>query len=89
VRNKHFGSKDEEIGRWRGGMTIETVIYVVLLVLGVSGAVVNVLVILGIKLNRRWLFLPWLVFHLMAIMGEFLSSFFLSFFLSYFFFFLV
>lgn len=71
VRNKHFSLRDEEIGRLKGsGPTFDTIVFVILLVLGISGAIVNVLVIAAIKLNRRWLFLPWLVFHLMAIMGE-------------------
>ncbi len=72
--NKHFSSRDDEFGRWRGEPTYDTIIYVVLLVVAIVGAIVNLLVVLGVKLNRRWLFLPWLVFHLMAIMGKFLFN---------------
>ena len=68
--SKHFTSSNEEYGRRRGEVTFETVIYVILLVVAVLGAIVNVLVVVAVKLNRRWLFLPWLVFHLMGIMGK-------------------
>ena len=70
VRNKHLSLREEEIGRLKNGLTFETVVYVILVVIAISGLVVNSLVIVAIKLNRRWLFLPWLVYHLMAIMGK-------------------
>jgi hypothetical protein len=52
VRNKHFSLRDEEVGRLKGGPTFDTVLFVILLVVGICGAIVNVLVILAIKLNR-------------------------------------
>ena len=47
------------------------VVFAVLLVFNAIGVLANVLVMLGIKLNKRSLLLPWLVFQLMVILGEF------------------
>ena len=46
------------------------VVFAVLLVFNAIGVLANVLVMLGIKLNKRSLLLPWLVFQLMVILGE-------------------
>ena len=46
------------------------VIFAVLLVFNTIGVLANILVMVGIKLNKRSLLLPWLVFQLMVILGE-------------------
>ena len=46
------------------------VVFAVLLVFNAIGVLANILVMLGIKLNKRSLLLPWLVFQLMVILGE-------------------
>ena len=48
--------------------------FAVLLVFNAIGILANVLVMLGIKLNKRSLLLPWLVFQLMVILGELTRS---------------
>ncbi len=45
-------------------------VFAVILVFNVIGILANVLVMLGIHLNKRSLLLPWLVFQLMVILGE-------------------
>ena len=46
------------------------VVFAVLLVFNAIGVLANILVMVGIKLNKRSLLLPWLVFQLMVILGE-------------------
>ena len=49
---------------------LDLLIVILLSVFASIGILVNVLVLLGIKLSQRSLFLPWLVFHLMAVVGK-------------------
>jgi len=51
-------------------VSLDLVIFAIVVVLAIAGLAVNCLVVVGVKLDRRWLFLPWLVFHLMGIMGK-------------------
>ena len=50
--------------------SLDLLIVILLSVFASIGILVNVLVLLGIKLSQRSLFLPWLVFHLMAVVGK-------------------
>ena len=57
--------------------SLDLLIVILLSVFASIGILVNFLVLIGIQVSQRSLFLPWLVFHLMAVVGE------LGFFLFY------
>ena len=50
--------------------SLDLLIVILLSVFAAIGILVNILVLVGIKLSQRSLFLPWLVFHLMAVVGK-------------------
>ena len=50
--------------------SLDLLIVILLSVFAAIGILVNILVLFGIKLSQRSLFLPWLVFHLMAVVGK-------------------
>ena len=55
------------------GSLRKIVIFSVVLIFALTGVMVNLLVLLSMKANKRTLILPWLVYHTGAIIGE-LSS---------------
>lgn len=62
---------DQTFDTWNNGNgSLNLVIVTVLGIFSALGILVNVLLLIGIKLDRRTLFLPWLVFHLITVMGE-------------------
>ena len=50
---------------------LHLLIVIVLGIFSTVGILVNLLLMLAIKLEKRTLFLPWLVFHLITVMGRF------------------
>ena len=50
--------------------SLDLLIVILLSVFASIGILVNFLVLIGIQVSQRSLFLPWLVFHLMAVVGE-------------------
>ena len=52
--------------------SLDLLIVILLSVSASIGILVNFLVLIGIQVSQRSLFLPWLVFHLMAVVGELL-----------------
>ena len=46
------------------------VLFIIVLSFIFMGIVVNLLLLLGLNYNKRSLFLPWLVFHFMIILGK-------------------
>ena len=49
---------------------LDLLIVIVLGIFATVGILVNALLMLAIKLEKRTLFLPWLVFHLITVMGR-------------------
>lgn len=49
--------------------SLDLLIVVVLGIFSSLGILVNILLLLGIKWEKRTIFLPWLVFHLITVMG--------------------
>ena len=52
------------------GRKLDLLIVVVLGIFATVGILVNVLLMLAIKLEKRTLFFPWFVFHLITVMGK-------------------
>jgi len=59
-------NKDLESNR----SNLELLIVIVLSIFSAIGILVNALLMLAIKWEKRTLFLPWLVFHLITVMGK-------------------
>ena len=52
------------------GRKLDLLIVIVLGIFATVGIMVNVLLMLAIKLEKRTLFFPWFVFHLITVMGK-------------------
>ena len=52
------------------GRKLDLLIVIVLGIFATVGILVNVLLMLAIKLEKRTLFFPWFVFHLITVMGK-------------------
>ena len=69
-----FTASSSQGGKRRND-SLDLLIVILLSVFAAIGILVNILVLVGIKLSQRSLFLPWLVFHLMAVVGKILIFF--------------
>ena len=69
VNDNVFDSFTSSQGKRRND-SLDLLIVILLSVFAAIGILVNILVLVGIKLSQRSLFLPWLVFHLMAVVGK-------------------
>ena len=70
-----FTASSSSQGGKRRNDSLDLLIVILLSVFAAIGILVNILVLVGIKLSQRSLFLPWLVFHLMAVVGKILIFF--------------
>jgi hypothetical protein len=71
-RQGNLDDQHDDNGLQPRGSKLDLLIVILLAVFASIGIIVNMLVMVGIKVNKRSLFLPWLVFHLMAVLGKYL-----------------
>ena len=64
-RDQQSRQKENQMGR-----KLDLLIVIVLGIFATVGILVNVLLMLAIKLEKRTLFFPWFVFHLITVMGK-------------------
>ena len=63
-------STDEEKEYAAQERSLDLLIVILLGIFAACGVIVNLMLLLGIKVNQRTYFLPWLVFHLINVMGR-------------------
>lgn len=72
-RDQQSRQKENQMGR-----KLDLLIVIVLGIFATVGILVNVLLMLAIKLEKRTLFFPWFVFHLITVMGCFAGGIYLA-----------